>query len=115
SPPNPLSRPGRGGRHARPFRVALPLLPVWGVGRGREKRAGVMRAWEGGAPRGVKVSAYGGDEGARPSLGQAHGHPQSFRVDVAAGGGFDGGTVERFELGFAVLEVVEGEAILLRF
>src|SRR6185312_2710321 len=46
--PNPLSRPGRGGRHARPFRVALPLLPVWGVGRGREKRAGVMRVLGGG-------------------------------------------------------------------
>jgi hypothetical protein len=34
--------------HARPFRVALPLLPVWGVGRGREKRAGVMRVLGGG-------------------------------------------------------------------
>src|SRR3954471_22841430 len=29
--------------------ACLPLLPVWGVRRGREKRAGVMRVWGGGA------------------------------------------------------------------
>ncbi len=43
SPPPPFHHTGRGGMHARPFRAALPLLPVWGVRRGREKRAGVMR------------------------------------------------------------------------
>jgi hypothetical protein len=36
---------------------SLPLLPVWGVGRGREKRAGVMRVLGGGQRLGLKVSS----------------------------------------------------------
>ncbi len=36
---------GRGGKGHFNASVFLPLLPVWVGGRGREKRAGVMRAY----------------------------------------------------------------------
>src|SRR5947209_14550723 len=48
-------------------------------------------------------------------LRHAHRHAQRVRMDVAAGGGFDGRAVEGFELGFAVLEVVDGEIVLFGF
>src|ERR1700686_3926244 len=46
--PSQLPTPGEGERSANRLLACLPLLPVWGVGRGREKRAGVMRVLGGG-------------------------------------------------------------------
>src|SRR3954465_4842142 len=54
-PPHPPHRergPGWSGLSC------LPLLPVWGVRRGREKRAGVMRVLGGGAE--AKLAPMGG-------------------------------------------------------
>src|SRR6185312_409775 len=89
-PPSPLSRPlptphtGRGGMHARPFRAGLPLLPVWGVGRGREKRAGVMRVLGGGSPPTSKIIPCAWAPPSRLSCSPPPPHPHG--NDAARGG-----------------------------
>src|ERR1700694_817272 len=43
--PSQLPTPGEGECSANRLLAGLPLLPVWGVGRGREKRAGGVRVF----------------------------------------------------------------------
>jgi hypothetical protein len=66
-PTTPSAAPGEG--YPWGFPALLPLLPVKGAGRGREKRAGVMRVLGGGA---LSSSAFVGPYSANSRIISVH-------------------------------------------